>query len=137
MHGGQPRADPGRRNAAWTPGRAQIRPRDVAVSPAAEEFTAQIRDIYLPPGDIGFWQGALRDPAAAVFKRVGAVIETTQPLMVSVVYGDFAGGQRVISQCALRCEEPDGWCRRVDASSSTGPIPGSPAHRTRAEMIGP
>jgi len=25
--------------------------------PPVEEFTSQIRDIYLPPGDIGFWQG--------------------------------------------------------------------------------
>ena len=45
--------------------------------PPVEEFTSQIRDIYLPPGDIGFWQGALRDPAAEVFTTLAAAIETT------------------------------------------------------------
>ena len=73
--------------------------------PPVEEFTSQIRDIYLPPGDIGFWQGALRDPAAEVFKTVAGAIETTQPLTVNILYGDFEGGQRVISQFALRYEE--------------------------------
>jgi hypothetical protein len=72
--------------------------------PPAEEFTSQIRDIYLPPGDTGFWQGALRDPAAGVFKAAGAAVENREPLMVSVLYGDFEGGQRVISQFALRYE---------------------------------
>jgi hypothetical protein len=81
------------------------RPPDVAVTPAVEEFTSQIRDIYLPPGDIGFWQGALRDPAAEVFKTVAAAIEATEPLTVNILYGDFEGGQRVISQFALRYEE--------------------------------
>lgn len=72
--------------------------------PPVEEFTSQIRDLFLPPGDIGFWQGALRDPAAEVFKAVSAAIQATEPLMVSVLYGDFEGGQRVISQFALRYE---------------------------------
>jgi hypothetical protein len=73
--------------------------------PPVEEFTSQIRDIYLPPGDIGFWQGALRDPADEVFKTVATAIETTEPLTVNILYGDFEGGQRVISQFALRYEE--------------------------------
>ena len=72
--------------------------------PPVAEFTSQIRDIYLPPGDTGFWQGALRDPAAEVFKAVAAAIEAREPLMVSVLYGDYEGGQRVISQFALRYE---------------------------------
>jgi len=69
--------------------------------PRLEEFTGQIRDLYLAAGDIGFWQSALRDPAADVFKAVGAAIETRKPLMVSVLYGDFEDGQRMISQLAL------------------------------------
>ena len=67
-----------------------------------EEFAGQLRDIYVPPGDIGFWQAALRDPTAETFKAVGAAIEAAQPLVVSVLYGDFEGGQRVISQFILR-----------------------------------
>jgi len=70
--------------------------------PPLEEFASQRRDIYVPPGDIGFWQAALRDPTAEAFKAVGAAIEAAQPLVVSVLYGDFEGGQRVISQFILR-----------------------------------
>jgi hypothetical protein len=58
--------------------------------------------IYVPPGDVGFWQAALRDPTAEVFKAVGAAIEASEPLVISVLYGDFEGGQRVISQFILR-----------------------------------
>jgi hypothetical protein len=70
--------------------------------PPLEDFTTQTRDIYVAPGDIGFWQGALRDPAAAQFKTAAAAVEAGDPMMLSVLYGDWEGGQRVISQFALR-----------------------------------
>jgi hypothetical protein len=70
--------------------------------PPVEDFTMQTRDIYVAPGDVGFWQGALRDPATDQFKAVAAAVEAGDPLMVSVLYGDWEGGQRVISQFALR-----------------------------------
>ena len=70
--------------------------------PPLEEFAGQRRDIYVPPGDVGFWQAALRDPTAGQFKAVGAAIQAAQALVVSVLYGDFEGGQRVISQFILR-----------------------------------
>ena len=70
--------------------------------PPLDEFAGQRRDIYVPPGDVGFWQGALRDPAAEQFKAVGAAIEAAEPLVINVLYGDFEGGQRVISQFILR-----------------------------------
>jgi hypothetical protein len=70
--------------------------------PPLEDFTAQTRDIYVAPGDIGFWQGALRDPATSQFKAAAAAVEAGDPMMLSVLYGDWEGGQRVISQFALR-----------------------------------
>ena len=70
--------------------------------PPLEDFTAQTRDIYVAPGDIGFWQGALRDPAAAQFKAVAGAVEAGDPMMLSVLYGDWEGGQRVVSMFALR-----------------------------------
>jgi hypothetical protein len=70
--------------------------------PPLKEFTAQTRDIYVAPGDVGFWQGALRDPATARFKAVAGAVEAGDPIMLSVLYGDWEGGQRVISQFALR-----------------------------------
>ena len=70
--------------------------------PPLEDFTTQSRDIYVAPGDIGFWQGALRDPATAQFKAVAASVEAGDSMMLSILYGDWEGGQRVISQFALR-----------------------------------
>jgi hypothetical protein len=70
--------------------------------PPLEDFTAQTRDIYVAPGDIGFWQGALRDPATAQFKAVAAAVEAGDPMMLSILYGDWEGGQRVITLFALR-----------------------------------
>jgi hypothetical protein len=70
--------------------------------PPLEDFTTQTRDIYVAPGDIGFWQGALRDPATARFMAVANAVEAGDPMMLSVLYGDWEGGQRVISQFALR-----------------------------------
>jgi hypothetical protein len=70
--------------------------------PPLEHFIAQNRDIYVASGDIGFWQGALRDPAAAQFKAVAAAAEAGDPMMLNILYGDWEGGQRVISQFALR-----------------------------------
>ena len=70
--------------------------------PPLEDFTAQTRDIYVASGDIGFWQGALRDPATAQFKAVAAAVEAGDPMMLSVLYGDWEGGQRVITLFTLR-----------------------------------
>src|SRR5580700_5097807 len=70
--------------------------------PPLENFTTQTRDIYVAPGDVGFWQGALRDPATAQFKAVAAAVEAGDPMLLTILYGDWEGGQRVISQFALR-----------------------------------
>jgi len=32
-----------------------------------DDFTRLTRDLYVPAGDVGFWQGAFRDPAAPEF----------------------------------------------------------------------
>jgi hypothetical protein len=69
--------------------------------PSLEDFTAQTRDMYVAAGDCGFWQGALRDPSTEHFKEVAAAVEARDPLMVDLLYGDFEGGQRVISRFTL------------------------------------
>jgi hypothetical protein len=70
--------------------------------PPVDDFTAQSLDIYVAPGDIGLWLGALRDPAADTFKAVADAFNAGEPLVISLLYGDFEGGQRVISQLTLR-----------------------------------
>ena len=72
-----------------------------AQRPALDEFTAQTRDMYVAPGDAGFWSGALRDPLQDRFGEVAADIKAQGGLRVDLLYGDFEGGQRVISRFNL------------------------------------
>jgi hypothetical protein len=81
---------------------AEVTEQSQLTHPPLEDFTTQARDIYVAPGDVGFWQGALRDPATEQFKAVAAAVEAGDPMMLSVLYGDWEGGQRVISQFTLR-----------------------------------
>jgi hypothetical protein len=72
-----------------------------------EEFTRLSRDLYLPPGDIGFWQGAFRDPSSPEFAAAREAIEARSDLTVDILYGDHEGGQRVITRFIL-WPRPDG-----------------------------
>ena len=77
--------------------------------PRPEEFHRLTRDLYLAVGDVGFWQGALRDPAAAEFAAARAAIEARSALTIDVLYGDHEGGQRVVTRFALRPRSDGGW----------------------------
>ena len=59
------------------------------------------RDLYVPAGDVGFWQGAFRDPDEADFARVRDAIVARDPLTIDVLYGDHEGGQRTVSRFVL------------------------------------
>jgi hypothetical protein len=72
---------------------------DVDIAAAKpEEFRRLTRDIYVPAGDNGFWQGALRDPAEEVFADARNAILTSTAFTVDLLYGDHEGGQRMISR---------------------------------------
>jgi hypothetical protein len=64
-------------------------------------FTRLTRDIYVPARDVGFWQGAFRDPSAPGFAEAKAAIEAEDPLTVDILYGDHEGGQRTVTRFAL------------------------------------
>jgi hypothetical protein len=66
-----------------------------------EQFRSQIRDLYLPPGDVGFWQGAFRDPAEPGYAELCEAIQERHRLTVELLYGDHEGGQRVVSRFGL------------------------------------
>ena len=63
-----------------------------------EEFQRQTRDLYIPVGDVGFWQGAFRDAVAPGYEQARAAIEARQPWSVELLYADHEGGQRAISR---------------------------------------
>jgi hypothetical protein len=75
-----------------------------------EQFTRLTRDLYIPVRDIGFWQGTFRDRSSPEFLQARRAIEARQPMTVDILYGDFEGGQRVISRFGLLPRESgDGW----------------------------
>ncbi len=70
--------------------------------PGPEDFTNQTRDLYVAPGDTGFWQGAFRDPGGDDYEQAHQAIKDAEPLTVDLLYGDNEGGQRVITRFILR-----------------------------------
>ena len=75
--------------------------------PPLEDFTTLTRDLYVAPGDIGFWQGSFRDPASQGYREARRAVEAGRSIGVYILYGDFEGGQRVISRFMLTPKEKD------------------------------
>jgi hypothetical protein len=66
-----------------------------------DPFHRLTRDLYIAPGDVGFWQGALRDPSTEESASTRAAIAARGPLTVELLYGDHEGGQRMITRFML------------------------------------
>ncbi len=75
--------------------------------PPLEDFTTLTRDLYVAPGDVGFWQGSFRDPASDRYRAARRAVEARQRMGVDILYGDFEGGQRVISRFMLSPREAE------------------------------
>jgi len=78
-----------------------------------DEFTRLTVDLYVAPGDIGFWQGTFRDPTSPDFAGAKAAAERRNWCMVEILYGDYEGGQRVVTRFALIPHENGGWVATV------------------------
>jgi hypothetical protein len=76
-----------------------------AIPTPVEDFTRLTRDLYVAPEDIGFWQGSFRDPASDGYRTARRAVEARQRMSVDLLYGDFEGGQRVISRFMLTPRE--------------------------------
>jgi hypothetical protein len=75
-------------------------------------FRRLTRDLYVPAGDRGFWQGALRDHADPAFDAVRDAVDEARGITVDLLYGDHEGGQRTISRFAL-IPRDDQWVASV------------------------
>lgn len=73
-----------------------------------EAFRLHSRDLYVPAGDIGFWQAALRDRGDPLYEPVRSAIRERNSMSVDVLYGDHEGGQRTITRFFLEPREHDG-----------------------------
>jgi hypothetical protein len=66
-----------------------------------EDFRLQSRDLYVPAGDIGMWQGALRNPDDQFRGDIVDAIEAGQSILIELLYSDLVGRQRTISRFSL------------------------------------
>jgi len=63
-----------------------------------EDFHRLTRDLYVPAGDISFWQAAVRDPTDPLYTPLREAIAAGTGLSIDLLYGDHEGGQRVITR---------------------------------------
>lgn len=80
-----------------------------------ERFRRLNRDLYVPAGDISFWQAAIREPSDPLYAPLRDAIRAGASIGVDLLYGDHEGGQRTISRFSLTPrihgggEEPGMW----------------------------
>jgi hypothetical protein len=66
-----------------------------------DQFRLQTRDLYIPAGDIGMWQGALRDRNDPTYQALAEAIDNQEVISVELLYSDQVGDQRTISRFGL------------------------------------
>src|SRR4030081_2340516 len=86
-----------------------LEPRPDTGHPKPEEFRPQTLDLYIPAGDTGFWQGAVREPDDPFREGLQEASLTGEMLTVDLLYGDHEGGQLTISRFILTPEDDDQW----------------------------
>ncbi len=62
------------------------------------EFRMHGRDMFIAPGELGFWQAAIRDNGDPDRQLFSTAIRDRNPFAVDVLYSDIHGGQRAISR---------------------------------------
>src|ERR1700735_2926412 len=80
-------------------------------APHAEptEHRRQTRDLYVPSGDTGFWQGAIREPDEPFRVGLEEAFVTGATRTVDPLHGDHEVGQLTISRFILTREEDAHW----------------------------
>ena len=68
------------------------------VQPDLGDFRRQQLDLYIPAGDTGYWQGAMRDRQEPGYQEVLAALRAGGLVQIDLLYGDHEGGQRTIGR---------------------------------------
>jgi hypothetical protein len=90
-----------------------VEPKSADEHAPVEEFRRLQRDLYVPAGDVSFWQAALRDAEDPLYGPLREAIQAVRRLSIDVLYGDHEGGQRTITRFALtaraQAEDAEPW----------------------------
>jgi hypothetical protein len=88
---------------------AAQRPELDATHAEPAEHREQTRDLYVPAGDTGFWQGAIREPDDPFREGLREAFSAGELMTVDLLYGDHEGGQLTISRFILSREQDGHW----------------------------
>src|SRR5438477_7114258 len=79
--------------------------------PDCDTFVAQQRSLYVPAGDVGFWQGAIResDTDRGDAEALRQAIERGERLTLFLRYADQDGGHDTVTQYSLTTDENGDW----------------------------
>lgn len=94
LHGWYPHVD-------WSTGAQDHEP--------PERFRRLTRDLYIPAGDLGFWQGAVRDLDDPLREPLLDAVARHERMTIDILYGDHDGGQRTIARFGLRPVDDGGY----------------------------
>jgi hypothetical protein len=79
-----------------------------------EDFRHLTVDLYIPPSDAGYWEGAIRDHDDPLRQKFLSVLAERRPFTIDLLYGDQEGGQRRISRATvLPTADDHGWYCQV------------------------
>jgi hypothetical protein len=82
--------------------------------PAAELFRTLQRDIYIPPGDQGFWQIGVRTPDDPLRPPIAAAVAERKALIVTISYGDHLGGHPTLTRFGVTPGSDGSWITTVN-----------------------
>ncbi len=91
----------------------------ISAPPPLDDFRQLSRDLYIPPGDIYFWQGAVRDAGDADGRFIAQRVAEGQRFSVEILYGDQLGGQRVMGLFTLTPVDDGKFVVSLSAGSGT------------------
>jgi hypothetical protein len=80
---------------------AEMQHTTAGTRPDVATFRPQTRDLYSPPGDLSFWQAAIRTTDDPDRLRMQEAMAGMGPVIVDLLYSDQDGGQRTISRFSL------------------------------------
>ncbi len=84
-----------------------------ATYPPLEQFHRLTRDLYVAPGDDGFWQGAFRDASDPMYASIRDAVREPRRMSIDILYGDHELGQRSVSRFAITPRDDGRWIASV------------------------
>jgi len=77
--------------------------------PSPDSYRQLNRDLYVPPGDRGYWQIGIREESDPFWEPVATAIRERELLTVTLLYTDNMGGHRAKTQFVVSPIDEIGW----------------------------